>query len=96
MIIYVGTRCGTSQKTGKDYQILKLAELKKARKNVVYREREFFVDPTWDFSDLSFGDIVKVTFGDPVEFGGYPPIIDVAEVGASPYIHLLESEDPLF
>lgn len=91
MIIYVGTKKGTSQK-GKDYQILQLAELKKARKSVTCSVKEFFVDTDWDFSDLSYGDIVKVTFGAPVDFGGFPPITDVVQIGVSPFLELLEME----
>lgn len=91
MIIYVGTKKGTSQK-GKDYQILQLAELKKARKTVTCSLKEFFVDTDWDFSDLSYGDTVKVTFDEPLEFGGYPPIKDVSQVSVSPFLAFFDDE----
>ncbi len=89
MFVFVKGSEGISNKTGKEYQVLTLAQYVEVKGKVKVRLGEFFPEKKVDLSDFDFGDIVKCEFREPEFYGDYPKLISMEMAYQSPYVGLL-------
>lgn len=90
MFVFVKGTEGISNKTGKEYQILTLAQYVDVNGKVKVRLGEFFPERKVDLTDFDFGDIVECKFKEPEFYGDFPKLISVDIAYQSPYIDLLK------
>lgn len=94
MFVFVKGTEGISNKTGKEYQILTLAQYVETKGKVKVRLSDFFPESKIDLTDFDFGDIVKCTFRPAEFFGDFPKLLSVEIAYQSPYVDLLKRVEP--
>ncbi len=94
MFVFVKGTEGISNKTGKEYQILTLAQYVESKGKVKVRLGDFFPENKIDLTDFDFGDIVNCTFRPAEFFGDFPKLLSVEIAYQSPYVDLLKRVEP--
>ncbi len=89
MFVFVKGTEGISNKTGKEYQVLTLAQYVKVGEKVKVKLGEFFPERKVNLEDFDFGDIVTCDFREPEFTGDYPKLISVTLAYQSPYVELI-------
>lgn len=89
MFVFIKGTEGISQKTGKEYQILTLAQYVENHGKVKCKIGEFFPERKVDLADFEFGDILKCEFKEPEFFGDFPKLVSAEVAYGAPYVELL-------
>ena len=89
MFVFVKGTEGVSKETGREYQVLTLAQYVKVGDKVKVKQKDFFPERKVNLGDFDFGDIVKCDFREPEFYGDYPKLISVEMAYQSPYVGLL-------
>lgn len=90
MFVFIKGQEGVSQKTGKNYQVLTLAQHVKVADKVKVKISEFFPANPVKLNEFDFGDICECVFSQPEFAGDFPKLQSVKLVGGSPYPSILE------
>ena len=89
MFVFVKGTEGISKNTGKEYQVLMLAQYVEVGGKVKCKIGEFFPERKVNLADFDFGDILKCEFREPEFFGDYPRLVSVEVAYGAPYVDLL-------
>ena len=90
MFVFIKGTDGTSKNTGKDYQVLTLAQHVEVGGKVKIKIADFFPEKKINLSDFDFGDIVSCEFRAPEFYGDYPKLVSVEVQYGSPYTELVK------
>ena len=91
MFVFVKGVEGVSKETGREYQVLTLAQYVTSGEKVKVKLKDFFPERKVNLDDFDFGDIVKCNFREPEFYGDYPKLVSVELEYQSPYVDLLKS-----
>ena len=92
MFVFVKGTEGVS-KTGKEYQVITLAQYVESKGKIKVRLCDFFPEHKIDLVDFEFGDIVKCVFREAEFFGDFPKLLSVEIEYQSPYVTLLKKQE---
>ena len=88
MFVFIKGKEGISEKSGKPYQMLTLAQHIEVKGKVKVKISEYFPEIFGDLADFEFGDIVECTFREPEFMGDYPKLVSCEMAFQSPYVEL--------
>ena len=89
MFVFIKGKEGISEKSGKEYQMLTLAQYVEVKGKVKVKLGDYFPERHVNLADFEFGDIVECTFSEPEFMGDYPKLVSCEMAFQSPYVELL-------
>ena len=92
MFVFIKGQEGVSKTTGKDYQVLTLAQYVESKGKVKVRLGDFFPEKPVNLENFDFGDIVNCEFRQPEFFGDYPKLITCEIAYGSPYVDIFKRQ----
>ena len=89
MVVFIKSFSGKGKESGKEFQCLTLAELRKGKNGLFdVFVKEFFVDPKMN-CNCDFGDVVEVKWSEG-GFGGSVRPVELSVVKESPYLKIFK------